>query len=126
MPTVESIRKLVQRNEGVAFVPHMCVQQELEQGTLREIKVKDFGCGTEIYLVYPAHRTLSHAARAFLELSAQTMIRRRGYKSSGAAILPPSAESGRSPSHRRFRMPRQGSFPGREVVKARLHSHRGF
>jgi DNA-binding transcriptional LysR family regulator len=68
MPTVESIRKLVQRNEGVAFVPHMCVQQELEQGTLREIKVKDFDVERKIYLVYPAHRTLSHAARAFLEV----------------------------------------------------------
>ena len=31
MPTVETIRKLVQRNEGVAFLPRMCVEQELEQ-----------------------------------------------------------------------------------------------
>ncbi len=68
MPTVESIRKLVQRNEGVAFLPHMCVEQELEQGTLREIRVKELEVERKIYLVCPAHRTLSHAARAFLEL----------------------------------------------------------
>jgi len=68
MPTVESIRKLVQRNEGVAFLPHMCVEQELEQGTLREIKVKELDVERKIYLVYPSDRTLSHAARAFLEL----------------------------------------------------------
>ena len=32
MPTVETIRKMVQRNEGVAFLPRMCVEQEIEQG----------------------------------------------------------------------------------------------
>jgi DNA-binding transcriptional LysR family regulator len=68
MPTVESIRKLVQRNEGVAFLPRMCVEQELEQGTLREIKIGELDVERKIYLVYPAERTLSHAARAFLEL----------------------------------------------------------
>ena len=31
MPTVETIRKLVQRNEGVAFLPRMCVEQEIAQ-----------------------------------------------------------------------------------------------
>ena len=32
MPTVEAIRKMVQRNEGVAFLPRMCVEQEIRQG----------------------------------------------------------------------------------------------
>ena len=41
MPTVETIRKLVQRNEGVAFLPRMCVEQEIEQKLLREIKVRN-------------------------------------------------------------------------------------
>jgi DNA-binding transcriptional LysR family regulator len=68
MPTVESIRKLVQRNEGVAFLPRMCVEQELEQGTLQEIKIVEFDVERKIHLVYPADRTLSHAARAFLDL----------------------------------------------------------
>ncbi len=68
MPTVESIRKLVQRNEGVAFLPRMCVEQELEQGTLKEVKVSDLEVERKIYLVYPADRSLSHAARAFLDL----------------------------------------------------------
>jgi len=68
MPTVESIRKLVQRNEGVAFLPRMCVEQELEQGTLREVKVNELNVERKIRLVYPARRALSHAAKAFLEL----------------------------------------------------------
>ena len=68
MPTVEAIRKLVQRNEGVAFLPHMCVEQEIEQGSLREVRVNELNVERKIYLVYPGNRTLSHAARAFLNL----------------------------------------------------------
>src|SRR5215213_10016161 len=54
MPTVETIRKLVQRNEGVAFLPQMCVQQELDQGTLREVKVNEMDVDRKIRLVYPS------------------------------------------------------------------------
>lgn len=68
MPTVETIRKLVQRNEGVAFLPQMCVEQELEQKTLREVKVDELEVDRKIRLVYPARRGLSHAAKAFLEV----------------------------------------------------------
>src|SRR4051812_29697722 len=68
MPTIEAIRKLVQQNEGVAFLPRMCVNQELEQGALREVQVKELRIERKIHLVHPAHRTLSHAARAFLSL----------------------------------------------------------
>ena len=68
MPTIETIRKLVQRNEGVAFIPRMCVEQEIQQGTLREIRVSEMSVERKIRLVYPARRALSHAARAFLEL----------------------------------------------------------
>src|SRR5271165_672929 len=68
MPTVETIRKLVQRNEGVAFLPRLCVQQEVKQETLCEVKVTEFtGIERKIRLVYPSKRSLSHAAKAFLE-----------------------------------------------------------
>ncbi|MBM3787465.1 MAG: LysR family transcriptional regulator [Acidobacteria bacterium] len=69
MPTVETIRRMVQRNEGVAFLPKMCVEQEVEKGLLREVRVAEFaGAERKIQLVYPARRALSHAARAFLEV----------------------------------------------------------
>ena len=58
MPTVETIRKLVQRNEGVAFLPRMCVEQEIEQGTL----VRGEGGGTARGAQDPAG--LSGAPRA--------------------------------------------------------------
>ena len=53
MPTVETIRMLVQDNEGVAFLPRMCVEQEIGQGLLREIRVKELNVERKIRLVYP-------------------------------------------------------------------------
>lgn len=68
MPTVESIRKMVERNEGVAFLPRMTVSEELRHGILREVKVTEMVVDRKIRLVYPAKRALSHAAQAFLEI----------------------------------------------------------
>ncbi len=68
MPTIETIRKLVQNDLGVAFVPRMCVQQEIEQKILCEVRVKELHVERKIRLIYPTRRALSHAAQAFLEL----------------------------------------------------------
>lgn len=68
MPTIETIRKMVQSNLGVAFVPRMCVEQEIEQGTLAEVRIKEIHVERKIRLVYPTRRALSHAAKAFLEV----------------------------------------------------------
>ena len=68
MPTIEAIRKMVQRGEGVAFLPRMCVDEEIRQGILREVRVKEMHVERKIRLVYPARRVLSHAAQAFLEV----------------------------------------------------------
>lgn len=68
MPTVETIRRMVQRNEGVAFLPKMCVEQDVEQGALVEVRVFELRVERKVFLIYPAKRGLSHAARAFLDL----------------------------------------------------------
>ncbi len=68
MPTVETIRMMVQRNEGVAFLPKMCVENKIKQGLLCEIKVEELQVERKIRLLYPSRRNLSHAAQAFLEL----------------------------------------------------------
>jgi DNA-binding transcriptional LysR family regulator len=68
MPTIETIRKLVQSNQGVAFLPRMCVEQEIEQKVLCEVRVKEMHVERKIRLIYPTRRALSHAARAFLEV----------------------------------------------------------
>lgn len=68
MPTVEAIRKMVQRGQGVAFLPRMCVDEEVRQGILREVRVTEMRVDRPIRLAYPARRALSHAAQAFLDM----------------------------------------------------------
>jgi DNA-binding transcriptional LysR family regulator len=58
----------VQNNQGVAFLPRMCVEQEIEHGLLCEVKVKELHVERKIRLIYPTRRVLSHAARAFLDV----------------------------------------------------------
>ena len=38
---------MVQRNEGVAFLPHMCVEQEFEQGRSGEVQGEGDESGTQ-------------------------------------------------------------------------------
>ena len=73
MPTIETIRKLVQANQGVAFLPRMCVEPEIAQHALCEVKIKELHVERKVRLVYPVKRALSHAAQAFLEV-----VRERG------------------------------------------------
>ena len=68
MPTVESIRRMVQSGLGVAFLPRVCVDQDLRTGVLREIPVKELHLERKIYLLSVGKRPQSHAAEAFQEL----------------------------------------------------------
>ncbi len=70
MPTIETIRKLVQAEMGVAFLPRMCVEEEIEQKTLCEVRIRELHVERKIRLICPSGRALSHAARAFLEIVA--------------------------------------------------------
>jgi DNA-binding transcriptional LysR family regulator len=68
MPTIETIRKLVQANLGVAFVPRMCVDEELQKGTLASVRIKEIDVERKVHLLRPSRRGLSYAASAFLEI----------------------------------------------------------
>jgi len=68
MPTVETIRRLVQAQLGVAFLPTMCVEQDLEAGSLVAVNVKEMQMERKIYLLRPSKRVLSYAAAAFMDL----------------------------------------------------------
>src|SRR3954454_3259680 len=70
MPTLETIRRLVQAGEGVAFLPRMCVRQDVETGAVCEGNVKELHVERKVRLLYAKARTLSHAAKAFLDLVA--------------------------------------------------------
>jgi DNA-binding transcriptional LysR family regulator len=68
MPTLETIRRLVQNDEGVAFLPRMCVSHDVETGAVREVTVKELHVERKVRLLYSKARTRSRAARPVLEL----------------------------------------------------------
>ena len=53
MPTIETIRKMVQQNEGVAFLPRMCVEQEIGAGSAVRGPGEGAALERKIRLVYP-------------------------------------------------------------------------
>ena len=84
LPTIESIKLMVEMKKGVAIVPHMCVEREVARGTLRELRIKQMQVTRKLYLVYRRDRPLTAAAQGLVEI-----IRRKpsrgGRKSSASA-----------------------------------------
>jgi DNA-binding transcriptional LysR family regulator len=68
MPTVETIRWMVEQDAGVAFLPRMCVEQEIAERRLVAVRVPEVEVERKIYLVQPSRRAVSYAADAFLHL----------------------------------------------------------
>jgi DNA-binding transcriptional LysR family regulator len=66
LATVETIKRFVQLKVGLAFVPHMCVAEELERGTLATVPVKGLTYVRTLWATHRRHATHSHAAAAFL------------------------------------------------------------
>ena len=71
MPTVELIRRMVEAGHGVAFLPRMCVEEEISEKRLFAVRVPEVEVERKIYLVQPAKRAVSYAAEAFLKLVAE-------------------------------------------------------
>ena len=68
MPTIESIKRFVQMNMGVAIVPRMCVRWEIEQKLLAEVHIKQLKMPRSLYLVSRRGARLSHAAVGLMRL----------------------------------------------------------
>ena len=71
LATVETIKRFVQLKIGVAFVPRMCVREELDRGTLITIPVQDLTYFRTLWVTHRRLMTFSHAAAAFLEVLRQ-------------------------------------------------------
>ena len=71
MPTVELIRRMVEAGHGVAFLPRMCVEEEISEKRLFAVRVPEVEVERKIYLVQPAKRAVSYATEAFLKLVAE-------------------------------------------------------
>jgi len=68
LPTIESIKRFVQMGMGVAIVPRMCVEHELKQGALVEVKIRQMRMPRDLYLVHRSDARLSHAAQALYKM----------------------------------------------------------
>ena len=71
MPTIETIKRLVMRNLGVAFVPRMSAAEELAAGTLCEVPIRQLRVERPLRLVYRRRGQFSYAARAFFEVATE-------------------------------------------------------
>jgi DNA-binding transcriptional LysR family regulator len=68
MPTIESIKLFVERKRGLAIVPRMCVEREIREGTLKEVRLRQMRIERRLYVVYRQDRALSAAAQALVEI----------------------------------------------------------
>ncbi|HEY0173601.1 MAG TPA: LysR substrate-binding domain-containing protein [Pyrinomonadaceae bacterium] len=68
LATVETIKRFVQLNVGLAFVPRMCVSEELERGTLASVPVRGLSYTRTLWVTHRRNATFSHAAAAFLSV----------------------------------------------------------
>ena len=66
MPTIEGIKRFVERGMGVAIVPRMCVQREVERGQLAEVQIREMKLRRDLFLIFRRDRPLSQAAKAFI------------------------------------------------------------
>ena len=71
LATVETIKRFVQLNVGLAFVPRMCVREELERRTLASVPVRGLSYTRTLWVAHGRNATHSHAAAAFLAVLRQ-------------------------------------------------------
>lgn len=68
LPSLEAIKRFVQRGNGVAMVPRLTVESELEAGTLVAVQVPELHVERKLRLVRRKQAALSHASREFLRI----------------------------------------------------------
>lgn len=84
MPTIEAIKRFVASGNGVALVPGIAVEPELNRRELVAVPVKELKLERKLRLVYRKGGQLSHAARAFLQVAESI-----GEKSKGRYLFQP-------------------------------------
>jgi DNA-binding transcriptional LysR family regulator len=68
LPTIESIKRFVRMGMGVAIVPRMCVQMEVESGELSEVRIHEMRLRRDLFLIFRRSQPLSHGTQAFIRL----------------------------------------------------------
>jgi DNA-binding transcriptional LysR family regulator len=88
LPSLEAIKRFVALGAGVAILPGLAVRQELEQGTLARVRVRELDWTRRLWLVQRAQGALSHAGAAFLR-TLRLLAEERGAPHIFASLVPP-------------------------------------
>jgi DNA-binding transcriptional LysR family regulator len=84
LPTIDSIKRFVQMEMGVAIVPRMCVGLEVERGALVALSVPQLRISRRLYLIYRNDHQLPQAAQALVALLAESGKDHEGARSSAS------------------------------------------
>ncbi len=68
LPSLDAIKRFVERGNGVALVPGLTARTELENGSLVRVRVKELQIERRLRLVCRRQASLSHAALEFLRV----------------------------------------------------------
>jgi len=69
LPSLEAIKRVVEKGTGIALVPKLTAQSEIEAGRLASLNVKELKLDRKLNIIYRKNSELSHAAQAFLKLA---------------------------------------------------------
>ncbi|HKX84231.1 MAG TPA: LysR family transcriptional regulator [Pyrinomonadaceae bacterium] len=69
LPSLEAIKRLVETGVGIALVPKLSAHQEVNDGKLAGLSVKEMRLVRKLNIVYRKNSALSHAAQAFIDIA---------------------------------------------------------
>ncbi len=69
LPSLEAIKRMVERGVGVALVPRLSANAEIATGRLKALSVKGLKLERKLNIIYRRNSELSHAAKEFLALA---------------------------------------------------------
>jgi len=69
LPSLEAIKRLVERGIGIALVPRLTAESEIASGRVRAVQVSELKLERQLNIIYRRNSDLSHAAKAFLKLA---------------------------------------------------------
>jgi DNA-binding transcriptional LysR family regulator len=69
LPSLEAIKRLVKMGVGIALVPKITAQAELDNGTLVGLSVRELKLERRLHMIYKRNSVLSHAAKVFLQVA---------------------------------------------------------
>ncbi len=69
LPSLEAIKRLVERGTGIALVPKLTAKSEIAAGQLAGLSVKEMKLERKLNIVYRKNSVLSHASQEFLKIA---------------------------------------------------------